>query len=151
MLVYFYYLTIMNINSILQNIKQKIANFFEKNSNIDDNNKLIFPLHSLYFYRENCSHCKDFTPKFEEQTQNINTECVKFSKIDVNNQDNRELLEKYKIEGTPTVIFLDAHNQEITNLRISGDDVDKLEKDCKKIEELYKIQSDNINANKENN
>ncbi|OGB57248.1 hypothetical protein A2Y26_02640 [candidate division CPR2 bacterium GWD2_39_7] len=58
------------------------------------------------FYTSTCGHCIQSAPIFTE-TSNLLEDQVKFGKLEI--RKNREYIDKYKIEGTPTfVLFKDG-------------------------------------------
>ena len=57
----------------------------------------------VYFYSEDCPHCKAFDPIFERMAESYKDK-LKFVKVF--RQQNRALAEKYNIRNSPTVLFI---------------------------------------------
>ena len=62
------------------------------------------PSSCTYYYMTNCGHCKTFTPEWDEFVKTY-TGPVTLKKIEAS--EARDALEKYNIQGFPTVLFLD--------------------------------------------
>ena len=62
------------------------------------------PASCTYYYMNNCGHCKRFSPEWDDFVQSYNGP-VKLKKIEMN--DAGSDLEKYNIQGFPTILFLD--------------------------------------------
>jgi len=63
-----------------------------------------------YFYMEKCPHCNDFNPVWEEVSKKMKETQMKVSMKKVNLQDeaNKELVNKYGVSGAPTIIFVNG-------------------------------------------
>lgn len=59
-----------------------------------------------YYYMENCGHCKRFNPEWDTFVQNY-TGPVRLRKVEMNEAGSD--LEKYNINGFPTVIVVDEN------------------------------------------
>lgn len=74
----------------------------------------------LYFYNNDCKHCL----RFEEETltkpsiRSILTESFKLVSLDTRDTPNVPLIKKYKIQTSPTLIFIDKNG--LPNYRITG-------------------------------
>ena len=103
---------IILIHIFLNNFLLKSYN--NKNYKNNKNNKIII----YYFYAEWCTHCKYYTPIFKEFKNKIkNDENIEVDifEIDAENENiNKELYDKYNIEGFPTTIII--KNNIITTL-----------------------------------
>ena len=62
------------------------------------------PASCTYYYMNNCGHCKRFSPEWDDFVQSYNGP-VRLKKIEMN--DAGSDLEKYNIQGFPTILFLD--------------------------------------------
>ena len=64
----------------------------------------------VLFYADWCGHCKNFLPKWDQMSSSWNNsnENVKMIKVECGKPDennaHRELMEKYEIEGYPTIL-----------------------------------------------
>ncbi len=61
------------------------------------------PSTCTYYYMEQCGHCKRFSPEWENFTQTY-TGPVRLRKVEMNQA--RDDLEKYNINGFPTILFV---------------------------------------------
>ena len=64
------------------------------------------PATLTYYYMENCGHCKRFNPEWDTFVQNY-TGPVKLRKVEMNEAGDD--LEKYNINGFPTIIAVDEN------------------------------------------
>lgn len=71
----------------------------------NDNSKKL-----VYFYMDGCGHCNNFTPIWDEFC-NSNTSSITTHKIERSNAPDK--LEKYNINGYPTVLLLSENNDKI--------------------------------------
>ena len=62
------------------------------------------PASCTYYYMNNCGHCKRFSPEWDDFVQSYNGP-IRLKKIEMN--DAGSDLEKYNIQGFPTILFLD--------------------------------------------
>lgn len=83
---------------------------------LDDDNLVLF-----YFSATWCGPCKKFTPVMEQISEKINN--VNFYKIMIDNDENEEICEKFKIESVPTV-FLVKNRTSLGN--VSGANINKV-------------------------
>ncbi len=76
------------------------------------------------FWAEWCPNCHDLDRAvFSRPDIKAKMTHVMALRMDVTNQDDpkvQQILEKYDIEGVPTVVFLDRHGKEINNARVIG-------------------------------
>ena len=83
---------------------------------LDDDNLVLF-----YFSATWCGPCKKFTPLMEQISEKINN--VSFYKIMIDNDENEEICEKFKIESVPSV-FLLKNRTSLGN--VSGANINKV-------------------------
>ena len=57
----------------------------------------------LDFYSEGCSNCSKLAPRLEKEAQNSNLSVLK---IDINDQENADLLQKYNVKNVPKLVLL---------------------------------------------
>ena len=63
------------------------------------------PKELIYYHMNGCGHCKKFTPEWEKFVQGYNGS-LKLKKIE--RADAGDDLEKYQIQGFPTILLLDG-------------------------------------------
>lgn len=68
------------------------------------------------FYADWCGPCKIMAPRFEEVAKEMKGK-VNFAKVDVDNDDSREISERFEILSIPTLLFI--KDGEVVN-RITG-------------------------------
>ena len=61
-----------------------------------------------YYYMDQCGHCKRFSPEWDQFVQTY-TGPVKLRKIEMNEAGTD--LEKYSIQGFPTILFIDENGE----------------------------------------
>ena len=63
------------------------------------------PTNAIYFFMNGCGHCKNFTPVWEEFSNNYKgpVQLKKMERLEAGD----DLLKKYKVEGFPTVVKID--------------------------------------------
>jgi len=66
------------------------------------------PTSCTYYYMENCGHCKRFSPEWDKFESSYEGP-VQLRKLEMNEAGDD--LQKYKIKGFPTVLFLDENGQ----------------------------------------
>ena len=66
------------------------------------------PASCNYYYMEQCGHCKRFLPEWDQFVQTY-TGPVKLRKIEMNEAGSD--LEKYNIQGFPTILFIDENGK----------------------------------------
>jgi len=64
------------------------------------------PASCTYYYMTNCGHCKSFTPEWDAFVAKYKGP-VKMKKVEMN--DAGSDLQKYKIDGFPTVLIIDEN------------------------------------------
>ena len=62
------------------------------------------PSSCTYYYMNNCGHCKRFSPEWDNFVQSYNGP-VKVKKVEMSEAGGD--LEKYNIQGFPSILFLD--------------------------------------------
>lgn len=77
-------------------------NIFEEHKK--DTNRFI-----VYFYASWCGPCKKFSPKYEEYATN-NPDIV-FIKINIENEEFDDLVNKNEIKKIPTFYMMDKNNE----------------------------------------
>lgn len=78
----------------------------------------------LEITQNNCSHCEEFTPRFESILDTYNIKAYNLNITDLSKDDYEKLSKDYNINGTPTTIFF-KKGKELTNNRINGSTSDK--------------------------
>ncbi len=60
----------------------------------------------VLFYADWCGHCKKIKPDWEECSKKVNKEEKRMIKVDVGGKtpEQKELLDKYQIDGFPTIL-----------------------------------------------
>ena len=81
-----------------------MLNFNIENFENDNTKKLV------YFYMDSCGHCKNFTPIWDQFSKS-NDSGVTTYKVERSNAQDK--LEKYNINGFPTVLLLNENNDKI--------------------------------------
>ena len=66
------------------------------------------PVSCHYYYMEQCGHCKRFSPEWDQFVQTYNGP-VKLRKYEMNEAESD--LEKYKIQGFPTILIIDENGE----------------------------------------
>lgn len=66
----------------------------------------------LKFESEGCSQCRYLSLTLMEVEKATKKGEVEIKPIDVEDESNQELVDKYKVRGLPTLIFLDENNEE---------------------------------------
>ena len=66
------------------------------------------PASCNYYYMEQCGHCKRFSPEWDQFVQTYNGP-AKLRKIEMNEAGSD--LEKYNIQGFPTILFIDENGE----------------------------------------
>lgn len=67
----------------------------------------------VLFYADWCGHCKNFKPIWDEVASDVNTgDDKKLMKVNVGNGTDaeQEIMEKYNVNGFPTVVLVDNTN-----------------------------------------
>ena len=78
--------------------------------NIDNNNLKNFTKNSvMLFYAEWCGHCKNYIPEYTKLPYKINK--INFTAVDGDLKSNRNILQKYNIEGFPTMLYFNNKGQ----------------------------------------
>ena len=72
----------------------------------DDSKKTAY-----FVYSNNCPHCHDFKPKWEKAKNNLN---YKTHDVEASHPQAKQLFQKFKIEGFPTVVKI--HNGQMDKL-----------------------------------
>ena len=66
------------------------------------------PKSCTYYYMTNCGHCKTFTPIWDSFVQSY-TGPIKLRKVEMN--DAKDDIEKYNINGFPTILAIDEQGE----------------------------------------
>ena len=75
----------------------------------------------LLVVQDGCSHCANFTPKFDKVLDNYNIKAFSINLAKMADAEKKEFNTNYEIDGTPTVLFFkDGTETSIMN-RINGD------------------------------
>lgn len=66
----------------------------------------------IYYYMENCPHCRDFNSEWDKIVVHKDIkDKINTVKIDIEDQKNKEEVDKYKISGAPTILFVKNGNK----------------------------------------
>ena len=68
----------------------------------------LTPSKAHYYYMDGCGHCEEFSPVWDEFTKSYKGK-VQFQKF--NMKDAEKDIEKYGIEGFPTVVAIDSNGK----------------------------------------
>lgn len=79
--------------------------FFRKNTLFENFGN---PSSCIYYYMEQCGHCKRFSPEWDNFVQTY-TGPVTLQKIEMNEAGGD--LEKYNIRGFPTILIIDENGE----------------------------------------
>jgi len=135
------------MKNILERIKNFFLKFFNNFFNQSKPNKceeIEFPIRGIYFFKEECPHCKNFSIDFDNFIAQIKPDenKINFEKISIQNEIKDEEISKIKesLEGVPYIIFLDANNKIIEKWKVEGNDIEALK-------DIYKEISEDFNKN----
>mgnify|MGYP003387377314 CR=1 FL=1 len=77
-------------------------------ANLDSSNLKNYTKNSIIlFYADWCGHCKDFIPQYVKMPNQIRK--VNFAAVDGNLERNKSVLQKYNIEGFPTMLHFNSN------------------------------------------
>ena len=62
-------------------------------------------------YAQWCGPCKALANTIKELSENAKYSSVEFEKVDIETDEGEEYVEKYKIRGVPTVLFMDENGE----------------------------------------
>ena len=62
-------------------------------------------------YAQWCGPCKALANTIKEVSENDKYSSVEFEKVDIETDEGEEYVEKYKIRGVPTVLFMDENGE----------------------------------------
>ena len=62
-------------------------------------------------YAQWCGPCKALANTIKEVSENAKYSSVEFDKVDIETDEGDEYVEKYKIRGVPTVLFMDENGE----------------------------------------
>ena len=62
-------------------------------------------------YAQWCGPCKALANTIKEVSENGKYSSVEFEKVDIETDEGEEYVEKYKIRGVPTVLFMDENGE----------------------------------------
>lgn len=62
-------------------------------------------------YAQWCGPCKALANTIKEVSENAKYSSVEFEKVDIETDEGEEYVEKYKIRGVPTVLFMDENGE----------------------------------------
>tara|TARA_B100000989_G_C19433310_1_gene424028 strand:+ start:297 stop:737 length:441 start_codon:yes stop_codon:yes gene_type:complete len=64
----------------------------------------------IFIHMDGCGHCKNMMPEWEKALKKNNTN-IKMRKVEKDENDGPDLCKRYKINGFPTIILLNAGNK----------------------------------------
>lgn len=78
-----------------------------------------------YFYMKTCPHCNDFNPVWEEVSKKMKEADMKVSlkKLDLQDEANKELVDKFGVSGAPTIMFANGDKTAEFNAERTSDAV----------------------------
>lgn len=79
---------------------------FKKREGLDSDKKRI-----VYFYWEQCGHCKEFTPTWEKFVSESKIPSLSYEKYEA--EKDKDFISKYGVEGYPTVMCLDSDGNKV--------------------------------------
>lgn len=74
----------------------------------------------LEVVQTDCSHCKEFSPRFDEVLKEYGLEAYKIDTQKLSKEEKKELDSIIYVSGTPTVVFIKNGEETETYNRISG-------------------------------
>ena len=85
-------------------LKESFEGFETESGNLDNQVKSGTKL--VLFYADWCGHCKKIKPVWDETASEVNGDEVKMIKVNCGegNEKDQEVMQKYSIEGYPTII-----------------------------------------------
>ncbi|KAI3746780.1 hypothetical protein L6452_09220 [Arctium lappa] len=97
--------TVFSISSASEEEKEYVLTLDHSNfSEIVSKQKFIV----VEFYAPWCGHCKNLAPEYEKAASVLssNEPAIVLAKVDANAEENKELAEKFEIQGFPTIKIL---------------------------------------------
>lgn len=73
----------------------------------------------LYINQDGCEHCKAFTPTFVSVLRENKLTAYSLNLAKLSKDEEKSYSEKIKVNGTPTVLFIDNGNENL--IRIEGE------------------------------
>ena len=70
----------------------------------------------IELYSRTCTICKQMEPVVETVSKECKDDTVKVIRIDVSQPANQGWVERYRVVGVPTFLFVDEHNAEVARL-----------------------------------
>lgn len=89
--------------------------YYTLNEKLNDGDSFI-----LEVVQTGCSNCTAFTPKFEKVLEAYNLTAYSLNISDLSPEDSNDFLSKYKVDGTPTVMFFEKGKETSTLKRLVG-------------------------------
>ncbi len=74
----------------------------------------------LEVVQTDCSHCKEFSPRFDEVLKKYELTAYKIDTQNLSKDEKKEFDSIIYVSGTPTVVFIDEGEEMETYNRISG-------------------------------
>ena len=93
----------------------KEINYSEYKKMLDNNDTFV-----LYIGSKNCTHCKDFAPTLKKviRKYDLDVKYIDISKL--TNKENAVLKNKTRLQGTPTIVFVEKGKVLSGNHKVQG-------------------------------
>lgn len=89
--------------------------YYTLNQKIENEDSFI-----LEVVQTGCSNCTAFSPKFEKVLEKYDLNAFSLNLSDLGTDDANAFLDKYKVDGTPTVMFFEEGKETSTLKRLVG-------------------------------
>ncbi len=90
--------------------------YAEFNQKLANNESFI-----LEVVQTTCHNCISFTPKFTAVLEEYDVTAYSLNLTNMSEKDNKQFLNDYKVDGTPTVMFFENGSETSTMRRLEGD------------------------------
>jgi predicted bacteriocin transport accessory protein len=94
----------------------KDLSFSELQNKINSKDEFFFVV-----TQDGCSHCENFLPIFEETLNEVKVTGYNFNLTKLSDEENKKFDELFKVDGTPTTIFVKDGSEVSLLQRINGE------------------------------